>query len=33
MTDYGKSLEPILRAMHDWGVKHSVHKKQKMVSE
>lgn len=33
MTDYGKSLEPILRAMHDWGAKHSVHKKQKMVSE
>ncbi|MCM3600472.1 winged helix-turn-helix transcriptional regulator [Robertmurraya korlensis] len=33
ITDYGKSLEPILRAMHDWGTKHNLHKKQKIVSK
>lgn len=33
ITDYGKSLEPILRAMHDWGTNHYVHKKQKIVSK
>jgi DNA-binding HxlR family transcriptional regulator len=33
ITDYGKSLEPILRAMHDWGTNHNLHKKQKIVSK
>ncbi|HSI66142.1 MAG TPA: helix-turn-helix domain-containing protein [Planococcus sp. (in: firmicutes)] len=26
MTEYGRSLEPILEAMHEWGAKHSAHK-------
>lgn len=26
MTDYGRSLEPILEAMHEWGEKHTEHK-------
>lgn len=26
MTEYGRSLEPILEAMHDWGAKHTEHK-------
>lgn len=30
ITDYGKSLEPILDAMHEWGTKHTLHKKQKL---
>ncbi|RDW18347.1 transcriptional regulator [Oceanobacillus arenosus] len=29
ITEYGKSLEPILDAMHEWGVKHTLHKRQK----
>jgi len=29
MTEYGRSLEPILEAMHDWGTKHTLHKTQK----
>ncbi len=28
MTEYGKSLEPILNAMHEWGTKHVLHKRQ-----
>lgn len=28
MTEYGKTLEPILVAMHEWGTAHSVHKMQ-----
>lgn len=26
MTEYGKSLAPILVAMHDWGTAHTLHK-------
>lgn len=29
ITEYGRSLEPILEAMHEWGSKHQQHKKQK----
>lgn len=29
MTEYGRSLEPILEAMHEWGTKHMQHKAQK----
>lgn len=30
ITEYGKSLQPILEAMHEWGMKHILHKQQKM---
>ncbi|WP_251549206.1 winged helix-turn-helix transcriptional regulator [Neobacillus muris] len=30
ITDYGRTLEPILNAMHNWGEKHLLHKQQKM---
>jgi DNA-binding HxlR family transcriptional regulator len=30
ITEYGKSLEPILEAMHDWGTKHTLHKMHKI---
>lgn len=26
MTEYGRSLEPILEAMHEWGAKHTARK-------
>lgn len=29
ITEYGKSLEPILVAMHEWGVAHTMHKMKK----
>ncbi|UFT99966.1 helix-turn-helix transcriptional regulator [Radiobacillus kanasensis] len=29
ITEYGRSLEPILEAMHDWGTKHTLHMLQK----
>jgi len=29
ITEYGKSLKPILEAMHEWGTKHTLHKLQK----
>ncbi|TQR16285.1 winged helix-turn-helix transcriptional regulator [Psychrobacillus soli] len=29
ITEYGKSLEPILVAMHEWGTSHTLHKMQK----
>src|SRR6478609_2345504 len=29
ITEYGRSLEPILHAMHEWGTKHTLHKTQK----
>lgn len=29
ITEYGKSLEPILDAMHHWGTNHSLRKSQK----
>ncbi len=30
ITEYGKSLQPILEAMHEWGVKHTLHKQEKV---
>jgi DNA-binding HxlR family transcriptional regulator len=30
ITEYGKSLEPILEAMHEWGTAHTLHKRQKI---
>lgn len=33
MTEYGKSLEPILVAMHDWGTAHTLHKMKKANSK
>lgn len=27
ITEYGKTLEPILNAMHEWGANHSMRKK------
>ncbi|OCT15443.1 HxlR family transcriptional regulator [Paenibacillus pectinilyticus] len=30
ITEYGRSLEPILTAMHEWGTKHTLHKIQKL---
>ncbi|MEK4485728.1 helix-turn-helix domain-containing protein [Psychrobacillus sp. FSL H8-0484] len=29
ITEYGKSLEPILEAMHEWGTAHTLHKMKK----
>lgn len=29
MTEYGRSLEPILDAMHDWGTRHVQRKSQR----
>ena len=29
ITEYGKELEPILNAMHEWGTKHQLHKTEK----
>ena len=29
ITEYGKSLEPILVAMHEWGTAHTLHKQTK----
>lgn len=33
ITDYGKDLEPILHAMHEWGTKHTKLKRKKRVEE
>ncbi|XKE95466.1 helix-turn-helix transcriptional regulator [Metaplanococcus flavidus] len=33
MTEYGRSLEPILEAMHEWGAKHTEHKMEKQESQ
>ncbi|UJL47671.1 helix-turn-helix transcriptional regulator [Virgibacillus sp. NKC19-16] len=30
ITEYGRSLEPILEAMHEWGTKHMLHKRNKV---
>lgn len=30
ITEYGRSLEPILEAMHEWGTKHMLHKMDKL---
>ncbi len=32
ITDYGRTLEPILAAMHDWGFKHQEHRKEKELA-
>ncbi|KRG13110.1 winged helix-turn-helix transcriptional regulator [Lederbergia galactosidilytica] len=29
VTEYGRSLEPILEAMHEWGTNHTQHKQRK----
>ncbi|QQK81763.1 helix-turn-helix transcriptional regulator [Salicibibacter cibi] len=31
ITEYGRSLEPILEAMHEWGTKHQNRKRTKSV--
>lgn len=33
ITEYGKSLEPILEAMHEWGTRHELHKLQKSTEK
>jgi DNA-binding HxlR family transcriptional regulator len=33
ITEYGKTLEPILEAMHEWGTNHTLHKRKKMNSK
>lgn len=30
ITEYGKSLEQILNAMHEWGTRHTLHKQKKL---
>jgi DNA-binding HxlR family transcriptional regulator len=30
ITEYGRSLEPILEAMHEWGTKHTLHKMKRL---
>ncbi|SEN71094.1 DNA-binding transcriptional regulator, HxlR family [Mesobacillus persicus] len=29
ITEYGRTLEPILEAMHEWGKSHTAHKRKK----
>ncbi|MFC2947008.1 winged helix-turn-helix transcriptional regulator [Virgibacillus sediminis] len=31
ITEYGKELEPIMVAMHEWGTKHALRKQQKTI--
>ena len=33
ITEYGKTLEPILEAMHEWGTKHKLLKREKVNQE
>ncbi|WP_425441498.1 winged helix-turn-helix transcriptional regulator [Salinibacillus kushneri] len=33
ITEYGRSLQPILEAMHEWGKNHTLHKREKMQKE
>jgi DNA-binding HxlR family transcriptional regulator len=33
ITEYGRTLEPILVAMHKWGLKHQEHKMQMQVEK
>ncbi|MHC5267901.1 winged helix-turn-helix transcriptional regulator [Enterococcus sp. LJL98] len=33
ITEYGKSLEPILEAMNEWGIQHTLHKSKKMNAQ
>lgn len=30
ITEYGRSLDPILEAIHEWGTKHTMRKMQKL---
>lgn len=29
ITEYGKTIEPVMEAMHEWGVAHTLHKRNK----
>lgn len=33
ITEYGKELEPILHTMHEWGTKHTIHKREKLIQQ
>lgn len=33
ITEHGKSIEPILEAMHEWGASHLVHKHHKAMQD
>lgn len=33
ISEYGKSLEPILVAMHEWGTAHTLHKTKKALQQ
>ncbi|MEQ2528070.1 HxlR family transcriptional regulator [Robertmurraya yapensis] len=33
ITEYGRSLDPILAAMHEWGTNHTIHKQQKLMKK
>ena len=33
ITEYGKSLEPILTAMHEWGTTHTLRKSKKVEQQ
>lgn len=33
ITDYGRTLEPILISMHEWGLKHQQYKLQKQIGK
>jgi DNA-binding HxlR family transcriptional regulator len=32
ITEYGQSIEPVLEVMHEWGLKHLLHKQGKSES-
>lgn len=33
ITEYGKSLEPVLTAMHEWGTRHTLRKTRKVQQQ
>ncbi|MUK89275.1 transcriptional regulator [Ornithinibacillus sp. L9] len=33
ITEYGRSLQPILEMMHEWGTKHTLHKMEKLKNK
>ena len=33
ITEYGRTLQPILEAMHEWGMKHYAYKLEKQVDK
>jgi len=33
ISEYGRSLEPILMAMHEWGTAHTLHKTKKVQQQ